>query len=115
MNKFISVALVAGGLLLFDAPEASAHSEIRFSYQPTHYYYDHKRPKHMPYWLKKDRGFRRWYKQTRLRRHRHLSWYRLFDVYRWETYEQRAHRRHRHATHNRHRHHDRDGRRRHRH
>lgn len=125
MNKIITVALVAGGLLLLDAPEAAAHNEKRITYQQTHYH-DGLRQRHqMPYWLKRDRAFRHWYKNTRLRRQKHLTWHRLFDIYRWETIDRRTHRRadrvvrkhyynrHHHRGYNRH--HHRDERRRHRH
>ncbi len=87
MNKMITVALIAGGLLLLDSPEAAAHKEVRNVYQPSAYYrVEHRRAKHMPYWLKRDRSFRRWYKRTQLRRYRHMSWHRLYDIYRWERY-----------------------------
>ena len=93
MNKIITVALVAGGLLLLDSPEATAHDEGRYSYYSTHYQADLHRRHQMPRWLKRDRAFRHWYKHSRLRRHRHLSWDRLFDIYRWETVDRRMHRR----------------------
>jgi hypothetical protein len=117
MNKIITVALMAGGLLILDAPEAAAHNEGRISYQQTHYQ-AHLRQRHqMPYWLKRDRAFRHWYKNTRLRRHKHLTWHRLFETYRWETVDRRKHRRADRVVrkHEYYRHHDRDERRRHRH
>jgi hypothetical protein len=93
MNKIITVALVAGGLLLLDSPEATAHDEGRYSYYSPYYQPELHRRHQMPRWLKRDRAFRHWYKHSRLRRHRHLSWHRLFDIYRWETVERRMHRR----------------------
>lgn len=113
MNKIVTAALVAGGLLLLNAPEASAHDEIRVSYERGHYYGDVRRHHRMPYWLKRDKAFRRWYKKTRLRRYEHLTWHRLFNIYRWETIERRKHRRvDRYArNHHYYRHHDRDERR----
>ncbi len=94
MNKTITAALIASGLLILDSPEAAAHSEVRVSYQPPIVYrLEHRRPQHMPHWLKRDRDFRKWYRHTRLRRHRHLSWHQLFDIYHWERVANRKHRR----------------------
>ncbi len=94
MNKIITVALIAGGLLLLDSPEAAAHKEVRVVYQPsTHYRVELRRPKQMPHWLKRNQSFRKWYQHTRLRRNRHLAWHQLFDIYRWERVETRKHRR----------------------
>lgn len=118
MNKIMTVALAAGVLLLLDAPEAAAHNDVRITYQPSAYYqFDVRRTHRMPYWLKRNREFRHWYKHTRLRRHRHLTWHRLFDIYRWETIDRRKHRRsNRFArNHDYYRHYDREARRRHRH
>jgi len=85
MNKIITVALIAGGLLLLDSPEAAAHKEVRNSYQSSsHFRYDTRRAKHMPRWLKRNKSFRHWYRQTRLRKNKRLAWHRLFDIYRWE-------------------------------
>jgi hypothetical protein len=94
MNKIITVALIAGGLLLLDSPEAAAHKEVRVVYQPsTHYRVELRRPKHMPRWLKRNQSFRTWYRHTRLRANRHLAWHQLYDIYRWERVEARKHRR----------------------
>ncbi len=94
MNKIITVALIAGGLLLLDSPEAAAHKEVRVVYQPsTHYRVELRRPKQMPYWLKRNQSFRKWYRHSRLRRNRHLAWHQLFDIYRWERVDARKHRR----------------------
>jgi len=94
MNKIVTVALIAGGLLLLDSPEAAAHKEVRNSYQPSaHYRVETRRAKHMPFWLKRNRSFRKWYKHTRLRRNRHLAWHQLFDIYRWERVRLNKHRR----------------------
>ncbi len=87
MNKVFTAALIAGGLLLLDSPEAAAHKEVRNVYQPSAYYrVEHRRAKHMPYWLKRDKAFRRWYKRTKARRYRHMSWHRLYDIYLWERF-----------------------------
>jgi len=94
MNKIITVALIAGGLLLLDSPEAAAHKEVRTVYQPSaHYRVEHRRVRHMPRWLKRDRAFHRWYKRTHLRKYRRMSWNRLYEMYLWErVYASRHHR-----------------------
>jgi hypothetical protein len=116
MNKILTVALLAGGLLLLDSPEAAAHKEIRHTYQPSAYYrFETRRAKKMPFWLKRDRSFRRWYKHTRLRRNSYLAWHQLFDIYRWERgYVKRHHRGDSHVN-IYYRDYDRDDRRRYRH
>jgi hypothetical protein len=92
MNKIIAVAIAAGGLLFLGSPEAAAHTEVRFSYEPSTYYrYDVRRTHAMPRWLRRDKAFRHWYKHTPLRKHKHLTWHRLFSIYRWENVEQRGH------------------------
>jgi len=118
MNKIITVALIAGGLLLLESPEAAAHQEIRSTYHPYAYYrLEHRRSNHMPYWLKRNQSFRKWYRHTRLRKNRHLAWHRLFDIYRWERVEKRKHRRAKRFAdnHDYYRHYDRGERRRHGH
>lgn len=85
MNKLMTTALIAGGLMLMNSPEAAAHKEVRTVYQPPAYYQvDVRRSGHMPRWLKRDHAFRKWYKHTRLKRDRRLAWYQLFEIYRWE-------------------------------
>ena len=118
MNKIITVALIAGGLLLLDSPEAAAHKEARTVYQPSVYYrVETRRVKHMPYWLKRNVSFRRWYKHTRLRKNRHLAWHQLYDIYRWERVYARYDRRgdHHYRYNDDYRDFDQDRRRRHRH
>lgn len=86
MNKMMIAALIAGGLMLTNSPEAVAHKEVRNVHQAhTHAYVDVRRPKHMPRWLKRDRAFRHWYANTSLRRDRRLAWGQLYEIYRWET------------------------------
>jgi hypothetical protein len=94
MNKIITVALIAGGLLLLDSPEAAAHKEVRNAYQSSaNFRFVAQRAKLMPRWLKRNKSFRKWYQHTRLRRNRHLAWNRLFEIYRWERVHLRQHRR----------------------
>ena len=85
MNKLMTTALIAGGLMLMNSPEAAAHKEVRTVYQPpAHYQVDVRRAEHMPRWLKRDHAFSKWYKHTQLKRDRRLAWNQLFDIYRWE-------------------------------
>ena len=87
MNKLMTAAVIAGGLMLVNSPEAAAHKEVRVEYQPPAYHYtriDVRRPKHMPRWLQRDRYFRAWYRHTPLRRDVRLAWHQLFDIYRFE-------------------------------
>ena len=101
MNKVMMTALIAGGLMLVNSPEAAAHKEVRHTYQTSAYYhYDYnaevRRSKHMPRWLKRNDSFGRWYKHTQLKRNPRLAWNELFDIYRWERhYEHRYDRRYR--------------------
>lgn len=89
MNKLIATALVAGGLMLMNSPEAAAHKEVRNVYQPPAYHHSHarvdlRRTDHMPRWLKRDKSFRNWYRNTPVKRNQRLDWHQLFDIYRWE-------------------------------
>jgi len=85
MNKVMITALLAGGLMLVNSPEAAAHKEARHTYQPpAHYFYDVHRSKHMPRWLKRNHSFSKWYRHSSLRRNHRVGWDELFDIYRWE-------------------------------
>jgi len=71
------------GLMLANVPEASAH---KVEYRPyivyDHYAYAGSR--HFPRWLRKDRDFQRWYLYSNYRMNRHMSWHRLYDIYKYE-------------------------------
>ena len=89
MNKVMTTALIAGGLMLINSPEAAAHKEVRHTHQaPAYNYYypgvDVRRPRHMPRWLHRNHEFRYWYRHTPLRRNLRIAWHELFDIYRWE-------------------------------
>lgn len=87
MNNLMTAAVIAGGLMLVNSPEAAAHKEVRVAYQPSAHYYTHvdvRRPRHMPRWLKRNKEFRHWYRRTPLRRDLRLAWYQLYEIYRWE-------------------------------
>lgn len=94
MNKIITVALIAGGLLLLDSPEAAAHKQVRTVYQPSaHYRLELRRAEHMPRWLRRNRSFRQWYGHSDFRRNRYLAWHQLFDIYSRERHFGRNHER----------------------
>jgi hypothetical protein len=100
MNKAIVSIVIACGLLVLQTPEAAAHEARHAVHRPSahhradNHYREHRHRDHrhattrrassMPRWLKEDRSFRHWYKTTRLQRNLYLSWYELFDIYRWE-------------------------------
>jgi hypothetical protein len=87
MNKLMTAAVIAGGLMLVNSPEAAAHKEVRNVYQPPAHYHTHidmRRSNHMPRWLKRNKSFRHWYRHTPLKRDRRLAWHQLFDIYRFE-------------------------------
>lgn len=93
MNKVMTAALVAGGLMLLNSPEAAAHTEVRYSHQPPPYYSNYRgyyrgvemrRTEHMPRWLKRNVSFRKWYRHSSLQRNRRIAWGEIFDIYRWE-------------------------------
>ena len=115
MNKLLITAILAGGLLLLDSPEAAANTVVKNKHRPpAQYHVDrHDRDRHrgqeyrrdyyernarhgrvqsMPRWLKHKKSFRRWYKDTPLRTYRRLTWDQLFDIYRWERAYFRHHR-----------------------
>ncbi len=94
MNKILILAIAAGGLMLLDSPEASAHKEVRNMHLPSaQYRVEHRRAKQMPYWLKRNKPFVRWYRHSGLKKNRHVSWHQLFNIYRWERpFTERCHR-----------------------
>ena len=51
MNKMMIAAVIAGGLMLMNSPEAAAHKEVRYVHSAhTYAYVDVRRTKHMPRW-----------------------------------------------------------------
>ena len=92
MNKLMTAAVIAGGLMLLNSPEAAAHKEVRHVYQaPAYTYIEVRRDRHMPRWLKHDKGFRYWYRHTPLRHDHRIAWGALFEIYSWERSRVRAH------------------------
>lgn len=85
MNKILVLAIAAGGLMLLDSPEAAAHKEVRNVHLPSAYYHvEYRRAKHMPKWLKRNKPFVRWYRHSRLKTDRFVTWNQLFRFYNWE-------------------------------
>ena len=108
MKQVITTILIAGSLMLVDVTPAIAHDGARNVYYPSHQFrVQQKRGKSAPAWLKRDESFKWWYKQTPLKRDKHLSWLELYDVYSWERhyrtrYSEREYRRHSDAWYRRH-------------
>lgn len=85
MNKFSTLALLAGSLLLLDAPDAAAHKgSYTVSPPPAFSRYEAQRAKHMPRWLHRNKSFRTWYQSSPLKRHRYIAWQQLYEVWYWE-------------------------------
>ena len=85
MNKLMIATVIAGGLMLMNAPEAAAHQEVRNVHMAhSNAYFDMRRADRMPRWLKRDKAFRHWYARTSLRHDRRLAWNQLYDIFRWE-------------------------------
>ena len=111
----IAAIILATGFSLAPAQEASAHPNHRHvAVKPvahsTDYYernvaIDRKyrrdyrdselRHKKMPRWLKRNKGFRHWYRYSPYKRYRQMSWHDIYEVYRWQSDYWRQVRRHR--------------------
>ena len=85
MNKMTIAAVIAGGLMLMNSPEAAAHKEVRHAHSAhTYAYVDARRAEHMPRWLKRNKAFRHWYARTSLKHDTRFAWGELYDIFRWE-------------------------------
>ena len=76
--RTICALALAVGLVFLSVSDASAH-KIRPRYVHDHHLYYESGT--LPRWLKKDRGFRRWYAYNHHRLPRRMSWHRLYDCY----------------------------------
>lgn len=93
MNKLFIITVLAGSLLLLDVPEAAAHNGAHFvSPPPASFRYEAQRTKHMPRWLHRNKSFRHWYTQSRLKHNRYIAWQRLYEVWYWEQVVAKRHR-----------------------
>ena len=85
MKKMMIAAVVAGGLLLMNSPEAAAHQQVRHvNKSQTYSHIEARRSHRMPGWLKRNKAFRHWYSHTPLQRDRRLAWHQLFEIFSWE-------------------------------
>ena len=84
ITKRTILALVFGaGLVLFSAADAMAH-EVQYRPYYVQHQYAYASSRFYPGWLKRNRDFQRWYSHNQYRFKRHMSWHRLYDVYRFE-------------------------------
>ena len=83
MTRMICSLIFGAGLFILSAADASAH---RIGYRPyyVHDHYVHARTMSFPGWLRRNREFQHWYRHCHYRLTRHMSWHRLYDVYRFE-------------------------------
>lgn len=97
MKRATLAIIISLGFLVIYAPPADAH-KVEHRTRVTHdIYYAYDRAYAMPRWVRKDRGFRRWFLHSRYRSARWQDWHRLYDLY---SYERQMHR-HSHRYHRR--------------
>ena len=89
MKTTAGLTLVIGAWFLLVTAPAAAHDEPHreaFSrgYVDVHYDYRVGRPHAMPRWLKRHKGFRHWYRDSRYQYNRRIGWSGLWDIYSWE-------------------------------
>lgn len=94
MFKSICTLTAVLGLALAAAPTASAHDRAYDRDPPRHHHVHVHRDRHMPRWLREDRGFRHWYRRSALRHDHRLAWWRLYEIYHWERAYRHDHDRH---------------------
>lgn len=93
MFRLIGTLIVFVGLLLGASQPAFAHDRAYNHYDsPRHFRVSVIRDDVMPRWLRKEKGFRGWYRYSTLRHNHQLQWWQLYEIYRWE--KQFASRRH---------------------
>ncbi len=85
MNKLSVGLLLAAGLFFIDVTPAAAHQAADHArvYDSGHHA-EFRRRHEMPRWLRRDRGFRHWYRRTPLSDYRQISWRQLYEIYTWE-------------------------------
>ena len=84
MNKLSVGLLLAAGLFFIDVSPAAAHTGVD-GVRVHSYGHQVRTIRHeMPRWLRRNDGFRHWYRHTPLKRYRQISWNQLFEIYRWE-------------------------------
>lgn len=93
MFRSIGTLIALGGLLLGATQTALANDRVVNHYEsPRHYRVSVYRDDDMPRWLRKEPGFRGWYRHSSLSSNHHLQWWQLYEIYRWENrYDRRRH------------------------
>lgn len=84
MKRLLCALALAGALCVASLPDASAHER---HYRGRIAYQRHAMPQrshHSPAWLRRNYDFQLWYGRSRFRYDFYLSWYQLFDIYRYE-------------------------------
>lgn len=89
MKTSAGLTLVISAWFLLLAVPAAAHDgphREAFSrgYADVHHDYHGRRTHAMPRWLKRNKGFRHWYRHSRYQFNRRVGWSGLFEIYRWE-------------------------------
>jgi len=85
MNKLSVGLLLAASLFFIDVTPAAAHQGADGMRVYSHgNQYEARRRHAMPTWLRRNKGFRHWYRQSPLRHYRQIRWNALFEIYRWE-------------------------------
>ena len=100
MKRLVWTLVVTCTLGLASVPEASADGGQYRTYDGHHVV---RNSRSYPYWLRRQYDFHHWYRHSHYRYDFHLSWERLFDIYR-----------HEHSNHRPYRYYDRYGRNHHR-
>lgn len=85
MNKLSVGLLLAASLFFIDVAPAAAHANIDGVRVDSYGYQTKALRRHeLPRWLRRNTGFRHWYRRTPLKRYRQIGWHQLFEIYRWE-------------------------------
>lgn len=84
MKRIVAGTLACAVMLMTFSQPASAHKLEYRPYVTQHYYYQQGRRYAFPRWLRKDKGFQRWYLRSNYRYIRGASWEGLYDLYRYE-------------------------------
>lgn len=102
MNKLSVSLLLAASLFLIEVSPAVAHSGNDGARANDRGHHAQILRRHdMPRWLRRNDGFRHWYRRSPLSQYRRISWNQLFDIYRFERrYFERRFDRRRHVARN---------------
>lgn len=93
MKQQITLLILLGSLAFVAAPQANASGYDQNRYDATgRYRAELLRDTKMPRWLRRDKGFRHWYRRSSLQRNYFLAWPQLLEIYRWERRYSQHHR-----------------------